>query len=163
MNQQELYQEIIIDHATHPRNSGALPPPALQIEADNPLCGDELSLYLVCESIKEGEKTIHNCKFVAQACAICVASASLLTVKIKGKTLSAAEDFGQAFQKFLTEPDEPIEEVTQGLGDLSALKGVRRFPMRVKCATLAWHALEEGIQRIRSESEAPPKNLAGNV
>jgi nitrogen fixation NifU-like protein len=155
MSQEELYKEIILDHATHPRNSGALPPPARKIEADNPLCGDELSLYLVCASTSGGEPTIQNCKFEAQACAICVASASILTTKVKGKTLSAAENLAQVFQNVLRQPaDEPIGEAARELGDLGVLEGVRKFPLRVKCATLPWHALTEGIRQSRADQTA---------
>jgi nitrogen fixation NifU-like protein len=153
MSQEELYREIILDHARRPRNSGALPPPACRIVADNPLCGDELTLYLRCEKSPSGESTVADCKFEAQACAICVASASLMTTKVKGLTRQDAEKVADLFQGMLRlGPDEPLNEEMKSLGDLAVLEGVRKFPLRVKCATLPWHALAGALREAGEEA-----------
>jgi nitrogen fixation protein NifU and related proteins len=130
----ELYQTIILDHSKRPRNFGELPPPALKGEGYNPSCGDEIAVY-VSES---PTGTIEQIRFTGQACAICMASTSLMTTQIKGKTVSEALGLKRVFINFLTKDDAPAT----GLGNLQALGGVRKFPQRLKCATLGWHALE---------------------
>jgi nitrogen fixation NifU-like protein len=147
MNTEELYREIILDHAKRPRNYGPVPDAGVRVEAENPLCGDELTLFL---RTAPGADTIEKAGFTGQACAICTASASLLTLKIKGKSLDAAAAFSATFQEMLRrKPDEPVGDVCPVLGDLSLLEGVRKFPMRVKCASMPWHALDAAIAQAR--------------
>jgi nitrogen fixation protein NifU and related proteins len=149
MNSEELYREIILDHAKRPRNFGDPGDANVRIEAENPLCGDELTLFLKCTDSSPGSK-IEKVAFTGQACAICTASASLLTLKTKGRTLDEAEKFSGVFQEMLRRrPEEPVGDVCPILGDLSLLEGVRKFPMRVKCATMPWHALDAALREAR--------------
>ncbi|HWP03944.1 MAG TPA: SUF system NifU family Fe-S cluster assembly protein [Gemmatimonadaceae bacterium] len=133
-----LYEEVILDHNRSPRNWGELPGATNRIEGRNPLCGDELTLWLRMDSDR-----IADIRFVGQGCAISRASASLMTQAVKGKTRAEAEEMANRFQALLTAGLSPEE--AQRLGSLKALAGVRRFPMRVKCATLPWHALRGAL------------------
>lgn len=137
MDLDELYQEIILDHSRRPRNFGRLPPPAARGEGFNPSCGDEVAVY-VQGSEDEG---IAEIRFEAQACAICTASSSLMTTRVKGLSVSQAQALQKAFLTFLTTHGEPSEL----LGNLRVLAGVRKFPQRLKCATLGWHALAAAL------------------
>jgi nitrogen fixation NifU-like protein len=134
----DLYQTIILDHAKRPRNFGELPPPALKGEGYNPSCGDEIAVF-VSES---PTGTIGQIRFTGQACAICMASTSLMTTQVKGKTTAEALGLKQVFIDFLTKESSPPD----GLGNLQALGGVKKFPQRLKCATLGWHALEGALK-----------------
>ena len=137
----DLYQEVIVDHNRSPRNFGKLDHPDRVAEGFNPLCGDKLNLYLKLE-----DDRISDIHFDGSGCAISVASASLMTEALKGKTLAEAEAaFGQ-FHDLLTE-DKPLDdgEVSK-LGKLAALLGVRAYPTRIKCATLCWHTLHSAIE-----------------
>jgi len=141
----ELYQTIILDHSKRPRNFGELPPPAAKGEGYNPACGDEVVVFIA----RSPEGKIEQAKFVGQACAICMASTSLMTTRLKGKTTAEALDLKRAFIDFLTKDAAPAE----GLGNLQAFGGVKKFPLRLKCATLGWHALQtalngEGHKRV---------------
>ena len=130
----QLYHEVIVDHGRHPRNFGELPD-AKKLRGYNPLCGDELTLYL---KIDQGR--IADARFDGHGCAISMASTSLMTQAIKGKTLEEAENLFQNFHAFLME--DRHDAVTETLlGKLVILKGVAEYPSRVKCATLAWHTL----------------------
>ena len=134
----ELYQEIILDHYRHPRGRGELEPPKITQEGFNPSCGDEVILDL---RIEDGR--ICDIRFHGRGCSISQASASMMTEAIKGKTLAEARELIQqviAMVKGETEGDP------DALGDIVALAGVRHFPVRVKCATLAWHTLEEALR-----------------
>ena len=133
----ELYQTIILDHSRRPRNFGELPPPALKGAGYNPSCGDEVVVFLA----RSPEGKIEQAKFVGQACAICMASTSLMTTCVKGKTAAEALSLKQVFIDFLTKDSPPAE----GLGNLQALGGVKKFPQRLKCATLGWHALQAAL------------------
>jgi nitrogen fixation protein NifU and related proteins len=135
----ELYQTIILDHSKRPRNFGELPPPATKGEGYNPSCGDEIVVF-VSES---PAGVIEQIRFTGQACAICMASTSLMTTKVKGKTADEALGLKRAFIDFLTKEAAPAD----GLGNLQALGGVKKFPQRLKCATLGWHALEGALNR----------------
>lgn len=133
----ELYQEVIIDHSRHPRNYGQLDSAHAKAEGHNPLCGDRLTVY-----VKLNNEKIEAVCFEGAGCAISMASASLMTESLIGKTLEQAENIFQQFHSLLTERDEmPSEQ----LGKLCILAGVKEFPMRVKCATLAWHTLNAAI------------------
>ena len=138
----ELYQTIILDHSKRPRNFGELPPPAVKGEGYNPSCGDEIAVF-VNES---PTGRIDQIRFTGQACAICMASTSLMTTQVKGKTITEALGLKRAFIDFLTKEAAPAN----GLGNLQALGGVKKFPQRLKCATLGWHALE-GALKNRAE------------
>jgi nitrogen fixation protein NifU and related proteins len=134
----ELYQTIILDHSRRPRNFGELPPPATKGAGYNPSCGDEIIVYVA----RSPEGKIEQARFLGQACAICLASTSLMTTQLKGKTVDEALRLKQAFIDFLTK-DAPAVEA---LGNLRALTGVKKFPQRLKCATLGWHALQEALR-----------------
>jgi nitrogen fixation protein NifU and related proteins len=155
MELDELYQSIILDHARRPRNFGELSPPAVRSEGYNPSCGDQITLY-----VRKGPNdTIQEIRFTGQACAICMASASLMTARIKGKAVREALQLEREFIRFLTTgPDDPGPD----LGNLRALAGVKRFPQRLKCATLSWHALEDALnQRAGSEAAEPELHPGG--
>ena len=127
----DLYQEVILDHNRRPRNFHALANASHRAEGYNPLCGDRLTLYL---SVNEG--VITEAAFEGAGCAISKASASMMTETLKGKTLAEADALFQRFHRMVTTPpDQPVED----MGKLSSLAGVREFPIRVKCASLAWH------------------------
>jgi len=134
---QELYQEMILDHNRRPRNFRALAD-GRKAEGYNPLCGDRLTVYL---RIDDG--VIKEATFQGSGCAISKASASLMTDSVKGKTVAEAEALFERFHRVVTAPpDAPVED----LGKLSVLAGVRQFPVRVKCATLAWYTLRAAAE-----------------
>jgi len=131
----DLYQEVILDHNRKPRNFRVLDA-ARKAEGFNPLCGDRLTVYL---QVADG--VITDVGFQGSGCAISKASASLMTESIKGKSVADATRMLERFQKMVTSP-EPVDD----LGKLKALAGVRQFPVRVKCATLAWHTLRAALE-----------------
>ena len=138
----ELYRELILDHARNPRHFGKLDCPTHSADGINPLCGDKLKLYLDVDD----DGRIRDASFEGTGCAISVASASLLTESVIGLELSEALEFSAAFTDELTRSDaNGTHEATIDLGKLRALEGVREFPSRVKCATLAWHALNSAL------------------
>jgi len=152
MSTEELYQEIIMDHAGKPRNFVEMAEPDAKVEAENPMCGDELTLFLRASA--DGLR-IEKTQFTGQACAICTASASLLTTKIKSLPIGEAESLSQAFQEMLKIPaEESAEGSAERLGNLQVLEGVRKFPMRMKCATLAWHALDHAVVQLREKGHS---------
>jgi len=136
----DLYQEVIIDHNRNPRNFGELDAPTRQAEGYNPLCGDKLSLYL---DIDDG--IISNVRFKGEGCAISTASASLMTETLKGKTLEEAHAIFEKFHTMLTSDDTD----STGHSKLDVLAGVKTFPSRIKCATLAWHTLEAALSEAK--------------
>ncbi len=131
----ELYQEIILDHNKYPRNYGSLIDFTAKGEGNNPLCGDEVTVYW-----KMGSGAIEAISFQARGCAISQASASMMTRILKGKSVAEAQELFQLLRGHLTQADGD-KEFPEELGDLAALAGVRKYPARIKCATLAWHAL----------------------
>lgn len=140
----ELYQEVILDHNRRPRNFHALAGASHSAEGYNPLCGDRLTLYLDVEA-----DVITDAAFEGAGCAISKASASLMTDAIKGRTVAEARALFERFHRMVTTPPgEAIED----LGKLSALGGVREFPVRVKCASLAWHTLKAALERQQQTS-----------
>ena len=150
MELDELYQSIILDHARRPRNFGELSsPPAIRSEGYNPSCGDQITLF-VCKGPND---TVQDVRFTGQACAICMASASLMTAQIKGKPVREALQLEREFISFLTGTDNP----GPALGNLRALAGVKRFPQRLKCATLSWHALEDALSRPAEPGAPAPE------
>ncbi len=143
-----LYQDIIIDHNKSPRNFREIPPPRHQADGYNPLCGDRLNVYLTLD----GDR-ISDVSFKGSGCAISVASASLMTEALKGRTVSEAEALFERMHALLTGQETGSQDIE--LGKLEALAGVRAYPSRVKCATLAWHtvqsALAEDPQAVSTE------------
>ncbi len=134
---EELYQAVILDHSKRPRNFGELTD-AVHVHGDNPSCGDDIELHV--KFAPDGG--VEDIKFKGSGCAISQASASLMTMKLKGKPRAEAERLMQNFSKLVTSDTEPD---TKGLGDAVLLRGVRKFPQRVKCATLAWRAFEQAL------------------
>ena len=141
---EELYQEVILDHSRRPRNFGTLPNADVVVHGDNPACGDEI--HLGVHFSPDGK--LEEIKFSGQGCAISQASASMMTMKLKGKSRSEAADLAQSFKGLVT--SEASSE-TKGLGDLQLLQGVRKFPQRVKCAMLAWRAVEQALAQTAGE------------
>ena len=142
---EELYQEVILDHSRRPRNFGTLPNADVLVHGDNPACGDEI--HLGVHFGPDGK--LDEIKFSGQGCAISQASASMMTMKLKGKTRSEAAEFATAFKNLVT--GETTAEPKK-LGDLQLLQGVRKFPQRVKCAMLAWRAVEQALAQTAGES-----------
>lgn len=142
---EEIYQQVILDHSKRPRNRGELPG-AVRAEGSNPSCGDEIQL----DVLFGGDGAIQDMKFMGHGCAISQASASLMTTKLKGKSRAEAEKLLKAFSALVIAPRdaEPSSSspVEAELGDLSLLRSVRKFPQRVKCAMLAWRALELALR-----------------
>ena len=135
----DLYQQVILDHCKKPRNFRELPQCTCSAQGYNPLCGDKLTVYLVLKG-----DVIEDVRFVGSGCAISTASASLMTQSVKGKTVGDAELLFDGFRALVTsEPSELSDD--SGLGKLAVFGGVREFPVRVKCATLAWHTLKSAL------------------
>lgn len=138
----DLYRELILDHAKRPRHFGKLEPMTHSAEGLNPLCGDKLKMYFNVGD----DGMIRDAKFEGSGCAISVASASLLTDSVIGMSLDEADDYFRNVVALLTEGNGEGDAPTRvELGKLRALAGVREFPARVKCATLAWHALNAAL------------------
>jgi nitrogen fixation NifU-like protein len=144
MDVRELYQEVILDHSRRPRNFGR--PPGCNREANghNPLCGDRISVYV---EIADG--VVKDVAFEGAGCAISMASASLMTEQMKGMSEHEAEQLFDRFRRLMTE--ETGETAEPGLDRLAVLGGVREFPVRVKCATLAWHTLKAALANTHDE------------
>jgi nitrogen fixation NifU-like protein len=150
---EDLYREIILDHYRAPRNRGELPaPPATRVEGFNPLCGDEVVLFLEVGA----DGTVTDVKTAGQGCSISQASTSMMSAAIKGKSVDEARRLIRAFKALMsihesklegTDATDATEEALEGvrLGDLEALQGVVKFPVRIKCATLAWNTLQQGL------------------
>ncbi len=155
---EDLYREIILDHYRSPRNRGELPtPPALSAEGFNPLCGDEVVLYLNVDA----DDNVTDVKTGGQGCSISQASTSMMSAAVKGKSITEARQLITAFKALMSIHESKLEgadataateEAIAGvrLGDLEALQGVVKFPVRIKCATLAWNTLAQ----ILDESES---------
>jgi len=141
-NLDDLYREIILDHYRTPRNRGELPDPAIKAEGFNPLCGDEITVYL---DVEDG--VVKDIKISGQGCSISQASSSLMSAAVKGKTIDEAREKILTFKRLMgleeALDDEPVNLRT--LGEIAALAGVVKFPVRIKCATLAWNTLTEAL------------------
>jgi nitrogen fixation NifU-like protein len=157
---EDLYREIILDHYRSPRNRGELEsPPARRAEGFNPLCGDEIVVYLLLDDMVAGEDSvIADVKIGGQGCSISQSSASMMSAAVKGKTVAEARNLLRAFKAMMSihehelggdehthEDPEPLSEVK--LGDLEALRGVVKFPVRIKCATLSWNTLAQALDQ----------------
>ena len=140
----DLYQEVILDHNRRPRNFHALRDASHSAEGYNPLCGDRLTLYVRLEG-----DTIADVSFEGAGCAISKASASMMTDALKGRSVGEASALFDRFHRMVTTPPG---EAVEDMGKLSALAGVREFPVRVKCASLAWHTLKAALNRERRTS-----------
>ncbi len=158
-NLEDLYREIILDHYRNPRNRGELDtPPAVRAEGFNPLCGDEVVVYV---RVKDG--VVDDVRVGGQGCSISQASASMMSVAVKGRTTEELHRLNRAFRAMMSiesdftddpssvngdglDTDEPdVNHSDVKLGDLEALKGVVKFPVRIKCATLSWHTLTQAL------------------
>ncbi len=135
----DIYQEVILDHNKSPRNFKQLENATQHLEGYNPLCGDKLTVYLY---VKDG--IIKDISFLGSGCAISKASASMMTDKLKGKSKSEAEDIFQSAHDMLTGKMKNDDDILKQ-GNLAALSGISEFPMRIKCATLAWHTMRAAL------------------
>ena len=145
---EDLYREIILDHYRTPRNRGELPPPAAHAVGHNPLCGDEIDVYLQVEG-----DIVTDVKVGGQGCSISQSSASMMSQAVKGRSVAEVRALVRRFKGMMSieeegAEDEPATEVK--LGDLEALQGVVKFPVRIKCATLAWNTLLEALAEATS-------------
>lgn len=157
---EDLYREIILDHYRNPRNRGELPsPPAHRVEGFNPLCGDEIVLYVDVDDAG----TVSDLKISGQGCSISQSSASMMSAAIKGKSVEEARALTRAFKALMSIHESKLESESAGpapdgsgtdtpvpdpavkLGDLEALQGVVKFPVRIKCATLSWNTLTQAL------------------
>ncbi len=149
---EDLYREIILDHYRSPRNRGELPaPPATRVEGFNPLCGDEIVLFV---DVQDG--TVVDIRIGGQGCSISQSSASMMSAAVKGKTLDEVQALTRAFKGMMSiheqaldgdgaEPADALDPDVK-LGDLEALRGVVKFPVRIKCATLSWNTLQQALE-----------------
>jgi nitrogen fixation NifU-like protein len=156
---EDLYREIILDHYRSPRNRGELDvPPAHKVEGFNPLCGDEVVLYL---AVDDDGDTVRDIKIAGQGCSISQASTSMMSAAVKGKTLDEVRRLIRAFKALMSIHESKLEGEGDGsdlqadlegvrLGDLEALQGVVKFPVRIKCATLAWNTLQQGLEEAET-------------
>jgi len=165
---EDLYREIILDHYRSPRNRGELPePPAHRVEGFNPLCGDEVVVYLLLEDGK-----VADIRIGGQGCSISQSSASLMSAAVKGKTVEEVRDLIRTFKSMMSVHEARLgdaEDGTEGgadggaeaepvdlaaLGELAALQGVVKFPVRIKCATLGWNTLAQGLDEAQKVAAA---------
>jgi len=139
---EDLYREIILDHYRTPRNRGELEPPAVSAEGHNPLCGDEIRIFL---DVNAG--VVVDVKFSGSGCSISQSSASMMTNAVKGKSVDEVKAIVRRFKHMMTVEDDEDTSVddTVKLGDLEALQGVVKFPVRIKCATLSWNTLVDAL------------------
>jgi nitrogen fixation protein NifU and related proteins len=158
---EDLYREIILDHYRNPRNRGELDvPPAHRVEGFNPLCGDEIVVFVDVDD--KGQIT--DIKIGGQGCSISQSSASMMSAAVKGKTVEEARALTRAFKALMTihesrldggdgsGTDTPTPDPEVKLGDLEALQGVVKFPVRIKCATLSWNTLSQGLDEVAATS-----------
>lgn len=146
MSLDDLYREVILDHYRNPRNKRALDGADIDLAHNNPLCGDEISVR-----VKVGDGMVADAAFEGQGCSISQASASMLTDRIKGMKLDDVDDLILKFRGMMAGKETPDDEA---LGDLVALKGVVKYPVRIKCAVLAWDTLQEGVETYGQTSGA---------
>jgi nitrogen fixation NifU-like protein len=139
---EDLYREIILDHYKNPRNRGELAPPAVSAEGHNPLCGDEIQVYLLVEN-----GVVSDVRIAGQGCSISQSSASMMSAAVKGKTVDDVRKLVSRFKHMMSIDEGDSElDTSVNLGDLEALQGVVKFPVRIKCATLAWNTLLEALE-----------------
>ena len=133
----DLYQEVVLEHKRAPRNFGHLEHPSHQAQGTNPSCGDRVAVELLLDG-----DTVQDIRFSGQGCAICMASTSMMTEAVKGRDVAVAQELQKHFRAVLTGEEDPEEAP---LGKLVSLSGVRQYPSRIKCALLGWHALMHAI------------------
>jgi len=139
---EDLYREIILDHYKNPRNRGELAPPAVSAEGHNPLCGDEIQVYLLVEN-----GIVSDVRIAGQGCSISQSSASMMSAAVKGKSVDDVRKLVSRFKHMMSIEEGDSElDTSVNLGDLEALQGVVKFPVRIKCATLAWNTLLEALE-----------------
>ena len=138
-NLDQLYRSVIMDHYKNPRNKGSLDENSVTIDMNNPTCGDRIHLTLKLE-----DGVVQDAKFDGEGCSISMSSASMMTQIVKGKKLDEALELADIFSKMML--GEDFDDEKYDLGDVEALQGVAKFPARIKCATLAWKAMEKGVQ-----------------
>ncbi len=153
----DLYQELVMEHKRAPRNFGHLPHPSHRARGTNPQCGDDLTVEL-----DVADHQVRDIRFSGQGCAICMASASMMGEAVKGRSVDAAQKLQQHFRAVLTGQSEPDASY---LGKLVSLSGVRRYPSRIKCALLGWHALQHALAgpvpgSVAAAETAPAKTVA---
>ena len=161
---EDLYREIILDHYRNPRNRGELSaPPATRVEGFNPLCGDEIVLYLDVEG-----DVVRDIRIGGQGCSISQSSASMMSSAVKGRSLDEIRALSRAFKGMMSiheqaldgngarpdgsAADDDADDAEVKLGDLEALRGVVKFPVRIKCATLSWNTLGQGLDEVEPAS-----------
>ena len=168
MSLEDLYREIILDHYRNPRNRGDLPsPPALRVEGFNPLCGDEVVLYVdMVPSDDDGVDRVADVRISGQGCSISQSSASMMSAAVKGRTSAEARALIRAFKAMMSIHEHRLDgdgrEVMEAvapdpevkLGDLEALRGVVKFPVRIKCATLSWNTLAQALDEAQSTRQS---------
>jgi nitrogen fixation NifU-like protein len=138
---EDLYREIILDHYKSPRNRGSLEPPAVRAEGHNPLCGDEIEVFL---NVTDG--IVSDIKIGGQGCSISQSSASMMSAAVKGKPIADVRALISRFKHMMSiDEDGPEPDTSAPLGDLEALQGVVKFPVRIKCAVLSWNTLAEAL------------------
>jgi nitrogen fixation NifU-like protein len=140
----ELYQEVILDHNKNPRNFRKMEDPDGVARGNNPLCGDQIDVYL-----KISDGIVEDVSFEGQGCAICTSSASMMTMALKGRSEAEAEALFNSFHHALTDDEAHPEDMP--LGKLEVLTGVKDYPVRVKCATLAWHTFDAALKKLQGE------------
>ena len=154
----DLYQEVLLEHKKRPRNCGRLQCVHRCAAGHNPLCGDSISVQLA-----ESGDVLTDIAFEGEGCAICIASASLMTEAVKGRPLAEVKQLSAAMRELLTR-EKPLDDAEQAnLGKLAALQGVRRFPSRIKCAMLGWCALDECLNGAASNAGEPKEASHANV
>lgn len=150
-NLEDLYREVILDHYRSPRNRGELAsPPAIRVEGFNPLCGDEIVVYLDVR-----DDVLVDIKLTGHGCSISQSSSSLMSAAVKGKSLTEVRETIATFKQLMTVHEATLGETgdvapidLRSLGELAALQGVVKFPVRIKCATLAWNTLNQGLDEL---------------
>lgn len=145
MNNDDLYRDIILDHFRHPRNQGAVECPDVKVQGVNPLCGDNLELTFV---VRDGK--IDDIKMTGSGCSISQSSGSMMTEALKGKDLTTSGVLAKAFKKMMLEHGS-ADDLPDDLEDLAALEGVQKYPVRVKCALLAWNTLLQGLEEYKGK------------
>jgi len=139
-NLETLYRQVIMDHYKNPRNRGSFGEDSVTIDMNNPTCGDRIQIHLLVEDDK-----VKDAKFEGEGCSISLSSASMMTQAIKGKNVTEALKMSEVFSDMMLGKDIDTDTEKLDLGDIEALQGVSKFPARIKCATLAWKAMEKGI------------------
>lgn len=144
----EMHQEIILDHNQNPRNKYPLEHPTIANHGHNPLCGDEIDVYLEVEA-----SHIKKMTFGGKSCSICQASASMMTEALVGKSIDQVEYCIEGFKKMMLENGESLAHQGEEFEDLDALEGVKKYPVRIKCALLAWNTLQEALAQVSSNKQ----------